>query len=103
MIDGEILHQRQVETGMNGVLADMSCKLLMRRDGLDADPARLVAWAGERVVDADRENRQVVEEEGVEVIRIEDDDHVGPGGSEQVARQREQPACLARPRLPPPP
>ena len=61
-----------------------------RGDFVDRHFARLVVRAGKAVVHADRENRQIVEEEGIEVIGVEHHDDVGPRGGELFLLRREQ-------------
>jgi hypothetical protein len=76
MIDGKVLRERQVEAGLDAALTqvrgepDVDRDLVMRHRGL-------VIGARDPRPDAHRENREVVEEEGIEVIAVEDDQDVG--------------------------
>ena len=90
MIDREVLRQRRVKAGINAGLADMGGEIGRRGDFVDRHFPRLVVRAGKRLVDADRENRQVVEKERVEMIGVEHDDDVGTDGGQVLLLRGKQ-------------
>jgi hypothetical protein len=83
VIEFEGLRQREVEAGGDRLRAQVA-----RQGGLDGNAiARhrgLVVGAGRSVCNADREDREVIEEEGIEVIIGVDDQHVGFRGMEML-------------------
>jgi hypothetical protein len=56
--------------------------------------ARFVDRASEFVVDADRQDRKIIEEEGVVVVGVEPKDDVGLGGDQRLAGAGKHPPGL---------
>jgi hypothetical protein len=95
MINRELLCERDIETGRNSCLPDVPREIRSRRDGVARNLARLVVRAREALVYTDCEDRQVVEKERVEVIRVEHHDHIGARGCKLGGLRRKQLCNLA--------
>ena len=85
-----MLRQRGVEAGFDAGLADMRREIHGRRDFVDRHFPRLVVRAGKALVHADGEDRQIVEEERIEMVGVEHHDDVGPHRGEMLLLRREQ-------------
>ena len=90
MIDRKLLRQCGVEAGLDCDLADMRGEVDRRGDFVDRHFPRFVIGAGEFAVHADGENRQIVQEERVEMVGIEHHDDVGTHRGEMLLLRREQ-------------
>ena len=95
MIDGKILRHADVEAGRDRRGADMRGQRGVRRHDVIRHVARLVVRRLEAAVDADGEDRQVVEKERVEMIGVEHHDQVGPRRRQLVLLRGEQFCDLA--------
>ena len=85
-----MLGQRRVEARLDARLADMGGQADRRGDLVHRHVPRLVVRAAESLIHADRENRQIVEKERVEMIGVEHHDDVGAGGGKLLFLRREQ-------------
>ncbi len=90
MIDRKLLRQGGVEAALDRGLADVRGEVDRRGNGVDRHFARFVIGPGEFAVHADRENRQIVQEERVEMVGIEHHDDVGAHRGEMLLLRREQ-------------
>jgi hypothetical protein len=95
MVDGELLRQGEVEAGLDRKAPQMGGDVGARLDGVDRHRARLVVRSLERLRHPDREDRQIVQEEGVEMIRVVHDDEIGPHRLELPRHRREEARGLA--------
>ena len=66
-----------------------------RRDFVNRHFPRLVVWSVKGLIHANGENRQIVEEEGIEMIGVEHHDDVRTSGGELLLLCREQFGGLA--------
>ena len=85
-----MLRQRGVEAGFDAGPADMRRQIDRRGNFVHRHFPRLVVRAGKRLVHADGENRQIIEEERIEMVGVEHHDHVGPHGGKMFLLRREQ-------------
>jgi len=95
MVNRELLREGDIEPGRNNGLPDVPREIGSRWDGVDRDLARLVVRTCESLVYTDREDRQVVEKERVEVIGVEHHDDVGARGGKLCGLRRKQLCNLA--------
>ena len=90
VIDGKVLRHADVEAGRNRRGTHMRRQRGVRWHDVIRHVARLVVRRLEAAVDADGKDRQIVEEERVEVISVEHQDQVGPRRRQLVLLRREQ-------------
>jgi hypothetical protein len=95
MVDGEVLRDGEVEARFDAGAAQVRRHVRPRLDGVDRHRARLVIGALEGIGHAHGEDRQIVEEEGVEVVGVVHHDEVGPHRLELARHVGEEARSLA--------
>jgi hypothetical protein len=95
VIDGEILRHADVVAATDRGGADVRGKTRQRFHDVIRHVARLIVGRLEAFVDANGEDRQIVEEEGIEMIGVEHHDHVGPHRGKRFLLRAEQLGDLA--------
>ena len=86
VVDLKLLHQGEIEAGVDGLRAQMRAKRAMRGHVVTRQLGHIIIRSRKLILDADRKNGKVVQEECIAMIGIEDHDEIWTQRSELLPR-----------------